>query len=350
MIISVCGFGSTGSSAVSDYISEFSSVQVLDSIEFDLCYRPDGLCDLYYHIKNSQDRTYSISYAIERFKHMLKFHILDYYSNNDKNKKKKLKLIFDEFINSIISVRWYGFQNENYSKTKSIFQSIVLGHFFNSVYKKNRYPLSEISLCDKDIDLLKLFKTLVNNVLLFLGMEEGKTVILDQAFSGNNPQASFCFFDNPLAIIIDRDPRDLYIFANEVLVKKKFFKYTMFMPTKSVDDFILYYKLIRKNQPYLEKNNSILRLHFEDLIYNYDNTSKLINSFCGLNADDRYRKQFDPNMSIANTQLFKKFPKYQKAIDKITDELKDYLYDFPNIDIDVNKEMFSGKSPLRREK
>ena len=34
MIIGACGFGSTGSSAVSDYLLEFEGTSVLDKIEF----------------------------------------------------------------------------------------------------------------------------------------------------------------------------------------------------------------------------------------------------------------------------------------------------------------------------
>ena len=48
MIIGVCGFCSTGSSAVSDYLKEFKENQVLDMLEFTLAYIPDGLGDLEY--------------------------------------------------------------------------------------------------------------------------------------------------------------------------------------------------------------------------------------------------------------------------------------------------------------
>ena len=33
MIIGVCGFGSSGSSAVTDYLKEFSTTEVLDNID-----------------------------------------------------------------------------------------------------------------------------------------------------------------------------------------------------------------------------------------------------------------------------------------------------------------------------
>ena len=46
MIVSTCGFGSTGSSAVSDYLMECENTQILDKIEFTIASRVDGLADL----------------------------------------------------------------------------------------------------------------------------------------------------------------------------------------------------------------------------------------------------------------------------------------------------------------
>lgn len=351
MIVSVCGFGSTGSSAVSDYISEFSTVQVFDAIEFDLVYRPDGLYDLYNHIMYSQDRTYSASFAIDRFKKMLEYHIFDYYSSGDKEKKKKIKLLFNSFIEEIKFTEWNGYQNPHYCSVKSFFQGLLLGRFFKQVEKNGKYPLSKIVLCKREDGLMDSFRNLVHNLLLILGCDFSKTLVLDQAFSGNNPQASFPFFDSPVAIVVDRDPRDLYIFANEVLKKKRFFKNTVFMPTNSVDDFIKYYKLIRQNQPYLKKDVRVLRISFEDMVYKYEETTTKVRDFCCLRDEDRKGIQFDPNMSIANTQLFRRFGKYKKDIERIEKELSDYIYHFPYSNIDKCKnDMFCGKSPLRGAK
>lgn len=46
MLIGACGFGSTGSSAVTDYLKEYNSFQVLDRIEFTWVSDVDGLIDL----------------------------------------------------------------------------------------------------------------------------------------------------------------------------------------------------------------------------------------------------------------------------------------------------------------
>ena len=48
------------------------------------------------------------------------------------------------------------------------------------------------------------------------GRIEEKNLVLDQPFSGNNPQASFPYFENPRAVVVDRDPRDYYLFVKNL--------------------------------------------------------------------------------------------------------------------------------------
>ncbi len=51
----------------------------------------------------------------------------------------------------------------------------------------------------------------------------------------------FRFLDDPYAVVIDRDPRDLYLAGK--YTKDPNFKFT---PKKNVDDFIIYYKKIEE--------------------------------------------------------------------------------------------------------
>lgn len=52
------------------------------------------------------------------------------------------------------------------------------------------------------------------------------------------------------------------------------------------------------------KDPRILRIHFEDLIYRYDFTTKQINEFLGISEEKHkdLRKHFNPDISIRNTQ------------------------------------------------
>ena len=67
MIVGACGFGSTGSSAVSDYLLEFGDTAVLDALEFTWASGVDGLADLEYHVMHPHQRTQDSIVAIDRF-------------------------------------------------------------------------------------------------------------------------------------------------------------------------------------------------------------------------------------------------------------------------------------------
>lgn len=72
MTIGVCGFFSTGSSCVSDFLKEFDENVVLDDIEFTLPFMPDGIDDLRYHLHEGSLKFQSSVVAIERFRKLCK--------------------------------------------------------------------------------------------------------------------------------------------------------------------------------------------------------------------------------------------------------------------------------------
>lgn len=186
----------------------------------------------------------------------------------------------------------------------------------------------------------------VKEFLAAFGATFDKPLILDQPFAGNNPQACFKFFEDPYAIVVDRDPRDNYVFANTRLVGKL----PHFMPTQPVDDFVKYYRALRDKQPYKEKNDRVLSIRFEDMVYNYDIATKQIQEFLNLPENPNPKSIFDPAISMPNTQIWKRFPQYAKDIEYIEKELPEYLFDFSGCpEPDPNGKMFHGKSPKNKK-
>ena len=95
-----------------------------------------------------------------------------------------------------------------------------------------------------------------------MGADLNKPICLDQPFEGNNPEQSMVFFRDSYAVIIDRDPRDLYLeYKYATNVDAKFF------PHSNVDDFILYYRNLRQGY---NDNDRTVRIRFEEFIYEYD--------------------------------------------------------------------------------
>ena len=72
------------------------------------------------------------------------------------------------------------------------------------------------------------------------------------------------------------------------------------MPTNSVEDFVKYYRTIRKNQPYTQSDERVLSIKFEDMVYHYEETTEIIRDFLHLGNNPNPKSIFDPALSIAN--------------------------------------------------
>ena len=100
-----------------------------------------------------------------------------------------------------------------------------------------------------------------------------------------------------------------------------------FAKNHSVDKYISMHKFKRGNQEMLKKDPNVLFLRFEDLIYHYEDSLKLIAEFAGLDMSEHVRKRefFNPDISIKNVGIWKNILS-QSEVDAITSELSDFLY------------------------
>ena len=352
MIISTCSFGSTGSSVITDYLKEFDNIQVMDAAELSWISDVDGIIDLDYHLNNPHNRTSDSIYAIERYKDLCRQKL--YFFEKCGISKESVEKSVDEFLNTITmaSWPWYNFPKETH---QSIFKKIARRLINKTKFipkwqtKTKRqwegFPYSTISFSVKPQNFDYAVKKHINDLLLSSGAPKNKILVFDQLFPGNNPQACFKYFEDPYAIVVDRDPRDVYVFGRTQLLSKGDLGHIM--PLNNVKDFITYYRALRDDQPYKEENERILRLRFEDLVYNYDIATRKIRDFLRLGSNPNPKTIFDPSLSIANTQVWKRFPNFMKDINYIEAELKEYLFDFADYpEPDKNAKMFSWKSPL----
>ena len=71
-----------------------------------------------------------------------------------------------------------------------------------------------------------------------------------------------------------------------------------------------------------------------------------VGEFLHLPENPRPKSVFDPALSIANTQVFKRYPQFAEDVKKIEKELTEYCFDFSKYpEPDFSKKMFYGKSP-----
>ena len=347
MIIGACGFGSTGSSAVTDYLKEYDSFQVLDRIEFTWVSAADGLIDLEYHLFHPHNRTTDSIYAIERFKQLCK------------RKSKSIQLAgmsptaldrsVDDFLSSIIQTTWKwnrpGYKSFLDKKIRALLRKFVFKWEIKHGEQWKKYPFEDVYISIMPKKFEEAARKHVKEILAGIGADFDKPIILDQPFAGNNPQACFKYFEDPYAIVVDRDPRDNYVFGRTKLLGTQHL-----MPIEPVTEFVKYYRALRKNQPYTEKNERVLSIKFEDMVYHYDKATAQLREFLHLPENPNPKSIFDPAISMPNTQVWKRFPQFAKDVEYIEKELPEYLFDYSGCpEPDPNGKMFFGKSPKNKK-
>lgn len=345
MIIGVCGFGFSGSGAVLDWLKEYPEVFVYDKMEFSFIYKPDGLEDLGNAICYHPVRYFSSDSAIRRFIQYMR-RMRNTYNIHTGGKFEKT---LDKYLDNIIQIKWQGSTSVHSYQASSIdyiFRQRIprifwglLNRKFNIVIRGNHWPQKEMyySALDED-DFLRCSKEFVSGVIEAITENtNAKKIALDQCFTANDPEMSFKYFENPLAITVVRDPRDNYLLAKRALGYE-----SSFIPRQNVDDFIIYYRGLMESRKNKQNNVKISEIKFEDLIYRTKETSEGLERMIGLpHIDVTCFKHFKPEVSINNTQLWLKYPQYKKDIEKIESELGDYLYPFEEFDISPN---FTGRT------
>ena len=220
----------------------------------------------------------------------------------------------DSFIKSLIVKVYYKVQKTYYLIFKKHSEMILKlpknkkYHFIQD--KKLFYKLT------RDYTS-KLFNSAINN-------DDISHLMIDQLVPCNNISRYLNYIDNIKVIIVDRDPRDLYLLDKFVWKGSP-----VLSDTKDLKTFIKWYKSIRYNAD-LNDTKEVLRLKFEDLVYNYDKSLIEIIKFCQLDKKNhKLKKQiFNPKVSIQNTRYWNKTNKYAKEIEVIEKELKEYCYEY----------------------
>lgn len=328
MVVGVCGLGFTGSGAVIDLLKEFQDIQIQDGDEFGITYRPDGLEDLSYHLLSKRSRYMSCDVAIYRFKKYVQ-RLFGPRTSLGRGISETVMKLTDEYISDICQVTWFGTWGFDAYYHSRLYNSIK-GHFALPLVAKlekrisiTGYPYRKMYLSISPKDYYERTRQYVSDLIKVMGYDENKVLVMNQLFAGDSPQSSFPFFNNPKAIIVDKDPRDLYF-----LGKFEVHNQCAWMPTNDVESFIKYYKTIRSSLKM--QDNNILYVRFENLVYEYKSTISKIIDFLNLSETKHIEslKYFNPNLSKNNTQLFRKYPAFKEETHRIEEELSDWLFPY----------------------
>lgn len=341
-IIIPTGYMGSGSSAITDLVSEFKDCKNdFKSYEYVVLHCPNGVFDLEDKLLIGNNAIRSDE-AIRSFEaEMKKLYAKKFYwvGNYKKIIGPDFMRITNDYIASLTNVNYPGYWYYHEEVNFPMFIKLLLRKPFKMLtlnkvkFKKVLRFNDGMRICiPTEEEFYSKSKAYIE--ALIKEMAQGsENIVLDQFLLPFNLFRIDHYFDDAArCIVVERDPRDVFILNKYIWGAKQI---CVPMPLE-VNAFCEYFRRMRESEKPCT-SDKVLRVKFEDLIYKYDESLQRIMDHLDFTPEMHIRKKarFDPDKSIHNTQLFNN-PLYADEIRVIEKELADYLYDFPIvIDNDV---------------
>ena len=316
--------------------SEFDNCEDSSDFEFRFIHDPNGIRDLEYNLIENNNR-HNTSNAIKRYLAYAKYLNGSIFRTGYKNFMGDSFLKYtNEYIDNITELKceaWWHYDNIERGKVFHTINSVIdklTAAFFKERRGTNLFKLfhepAYFSAISKE-SFYKYTKEYIKKVAESLNKNHLEYVMIDQLLPPSNISSYLNYFDDIKVIVSDRDPRDVYL-------HDKCRYCSGVVPTKDVREFCEWFKITRKHRKTeIYDKEKVYVVNFEDLIYKYDETVAKLEDFVGI--DPRHhvapKTRLDPAVSIRNTNLKKVYTKYKDEIKYIEENLKDYIYDFPEI-------------------
>ncbi len=344
MTVTTTGYYSTGSSAIYDLLREYSfcieEANGDNPIEHIFLYMPNGLFDLEDKllIGNSIHRS---DEAMNAFYQAMK----DLYENNYQvfgNYKKRygrrfmdaVERLIEDLTEYKIKGNWYYDNEMQFSLSHTLASTLhmirkqpINANFFENIRHREKYSdnITRYAFPTEE----RFYQTASAFIREFFSMAQGHNqgvLLLDHLILPHNVfRLPRYFSGNELkVIIVDRDPRDVYIDIRKRQERDGE------IPPIPVDpkEYVHFWITLRELERSVELPDQVLRIQYEDLFYKYDNTVSLIEEFCGL-VPDQHKcpgRFFNPSMSKTYLTQYKTDNKWTTAIEYIENNLQEYLY------------------------
>lgn len=342
--IAVTGYFGTGSSAVIDLLREYKCVRLVPEIgrayEHEIFYYPGGLFDLCSLLTNGNTPQGSDIYINNFINTMHRLNDYDYgwYGSYQKLFGNKVMQIADKFV-ATISERREGTNSYHTIKTRMSLVKAVLQLAAHIVYKRKiaQYGVKYIKdnnpvyfAMPSEEELYKAAQEFTSSYFNLFAVD-GTISIYDHLIWPQQINAQQrCFTDNLKIIVVNRDPRDVFLSSKYVWCKPQTGGSSIGKPHFG-DDPLKFSAEWKKTVVTDNSNPNALLINFEDLIYQYEKTVKEIENFVGLSSQEHIspKTKFDPEKSIENTQVFNANNLWKSESRIIADELPEYIYNFP---------------------
>jgi len=331
-ILSVAGYGSTGSSAVVNFLEEFDNCYVMGG-EFRLVQDPDGIEDLCCNLSSSWGWNRSDTYIRRFIKYTdiigRRISPLKYGEHLNKTFNFNFFDHRDKFIADIVDTKWIGhwfyhdYHERNYLEVLiENFKRSLSWHFgFSREWLRANTKKSEMYFVRSDTDVYRCARDFLASLFNELDIV-GEYLVFDQLILPYHKDKFDLLFPGFKQIVVDRDPRDVYLDAKN---------YNAYPITQDIASFISFYESSRKISPAVD-NATTLLVRFEDLIYDYQPTTEKILNFLGMDSAGHSKQfsKFDPKISVRNTKTWLKEENqsYVQDMSILKERLSEWCYDF----------------------
>lgn len=308
-VVSVQGFGYSGSGAVLDLLREYSGVQVLGYMdpeatrnsnkkglaEIDIIRCPGGLFEIENNLE--VDNIFINDALFNRTAKLLESSALFSYSAD-------IRELCCTFFKSITSLRITNLTKTYYN-----------GYLHNPDERSNIY-FKNNSL-SRDL-YLKISQNFLRAIFNRISNGSG-IIVADQLFSDAefDIQRNMAYIPDLQTIIVVRDPRDTYAWA---VVKN-----IEWIPHGNVEEFICWYKLQYKNVSNVRNVPECLVVNYENLVLDYKRTISRIESFLTFDSMMHIKKgyYFAPDFSRRFVKIYKEKVSEDELI-KINEQLSEF--------------------------
>ena len=341
-LISCAGYCGSGSSAVTDLIGEYEGVKSLTEYEFRFIQDIDGVADLEYHLVKNHHR-HNAGHALKRFWRLSQFnHGTWFNARYEPFFGGQYLSITRQYVDSLADYRYPGYwYMDMYERGKWMYYWYSLKGKILKKLKINSLKMSHEETFGShptEERFLKETKLYLSKLLEAANPKNAPRLMVDQLLPSSGINQCLRYFDCDVKLlIVDRDPRDVYISG-------KYIWKNGIIPR----DPELFCKWFRdcheSNRDEICDSNKVIKLQFEDMIFNYEREKLKIEEFIGFETGQHKHpfSGFNPKRSVHNTQLWKLYSE-DSAIDIIEKSLHEYLYNFDG----VNYRAIPGIEPER---
>jgi hypothetical protein len=329
-VIDLSGYSFSGKSAVYDLLQEFVGYRMHGKeVEFDLLRSSGGLLDL----RNSLVEQWSpirSSEAIRRFTRLI-----DNLGGNGRGLARLTTLGthyekqfpgFEShsrhFLETLCVAQWDSSWPFAYFEAGplEIFWRKLLARLLRRDTMRSRVFLARPDA----VQFQKATRTYMRGIFSSHAQAGCRALVLNNAFEPFAPQDCISLFDDARCIVVDRDPRDIYLSARRngrvgnADVGRS-------VTGDSVDDFIARFRLYRSGE--VSDDPRVLRLRFESLVEEYETTLERILDFLGESRQVHVGKgrHFRPQESVRSVrQWLDATPTEREAVQRIEQQLSSY--------------------------